>query len=116
MAGWSIAVQAFEVEQRAAGIAQFGCIGMGSQNGAVSRNIVGHKLTEDGPTSRGVTQGVGRVFDVSAIADTACPAKRVQELFVGLKRRQLREHPTIGCGAKRRVDRHFGSRRRQAMT
>ena len=60
---------------------------MASQNGTVSRNIVSHKLAEDGPTSGGVTEGIGRVITVTAIADTASATKRVQELLISLKRR-----------------------------
>ena len=56
MASRSIAVQAFKVELWAAGIVQFRRIGIGSQDGPVSRNIVSHKLAEDGPTSGCVTQ------------------------------------------------------------
>jgi hypothetical protein len=50
MAGRSIAVQTFKVELRAARIVQFRRIGIRSQDGAVSRNIVSHKLAEDRPT------------------------------------------------------------------
>src|SRR5262249_35741906 len=51
IADWSIAVQAFKVELRTAGIAQVRRISMGSQNGPVSRYIMSHKLAEDRPTS-----------------------------------------------------------------
>jgi hypothetical protein len=85
MAGRPVAIQAFEVELRSAGIVQFRRVGMGSQDGPVSRNIVGHKLAEDRPPSGGVRQGVGRVIDLSAIADAACATKRMQELLIGLK-------------------------------
>ena len=87
MAGRSVAVQTFKVELRAARIVQFRRVGMGSQDGPVSRNIVSHKLAEDGPTSRGVTQRVGGVIGISAIAETACATERTQELLIGLKRR-----------------------------
>jgi len=87
MAGGSIAVQAFKVELRAARIMQFRSISMGPQDGPVSRNIVSYKLAENGPASGGVTRRVGRVIDVTAIAETACATKRVQELLIGLKRR-----------------------------
>jgi len=56
------------------------------QNGPVSRNVVGHKLAEDGPTGGGVPQGVGGVFDVAAIAKPACAAESMQELLIGFKR------------------------------
>jgi hypothetical protein len=39
----------------------------------------------------------------------------VQELLIGLKRWQLGKHPTASCGAKRCIDCHLGSRRRQAV-
>ena len=54
MAGQSIAVQAFKIEWRAARIAQFPRIRMGSQDGPVSRNIVRHELAENRPPSGGV--------------------------------------------------------------
>ena len=85
MAGRSVAVERFKIELRASGIAQFRCIRMGSQNRSVSRYIVSHKLAEDRPTGRGVSQGVGSVIDVSAIAEAACATERVQELLVSLK-------------------------------
>src|SRR5215471_1784870 len=54
MASRSIAVQAFKIELRAARIVQFRRIGMRSQDGPVSRNVVSHKLAEDRPTSGSV--------------------------------------------------------------
>ena len=86
MAGRSIAVQAFKIEWRAARIAQFPRIRMRSQDGPVSRNIVSYKLAENGPASCGVTQGIGRNIDVSAIADTPCATQRAQKLFIRLIR------------------------------
>jgi hypothetical protein len=74
MAGRSVAVQAFKVELRAAGIVQFRRIGMRSQRGPVCRDIVRHKLAEDRPTRGGVPQRIGRVIDVPAIANSACTA------------------------------------------
>jgi hypothetical protein len=88
---------------------------MALQNGPVSRNVVSHKLAEDGPTGGGVTQGIRGVFDISAVADATCTTKRVQELLIGLKRWQLGKHSTVSCRAKRCIDCHFGSRRRQAV-
>jgi hypothetical protein len=85
MAGRSVAVQAFKVELRAAGIVQFRRMGMGPQGGPVGRNIVSHKLTEDRPASGSVPQRIGRVINISTIADTACSTKRVQEFLIGLK-------------------------------
>ena len=99
MARRSVAVQAFKVELRAASILQFRRIGMGSQNRPVSRNIVSNKLAKDGPTCGGITQGIGRVIDLSDIAETACAAERVQELLIRLKRRQLGKHSSIACRA-----------------
>src|SRR5580700_8249434 len=87
MAGRSVAVEAFKIELRTARIVQLRGIGMALQNGPVSRNVVSHKLTEDRPTGGGVTQGIGGVFDISAIADTTCAAESMQELLIGLKRR-----------------------------
>ena len=58
---------------------------MGPQRGPVGCNIVSYKLTEDRPTSGSLPQRIGRVVDVSAIADTACATKCVQELLIGLK-------------------------------
>jgi hypothetical protein len=72
---------------------------MGSQNRSVSRNIVSHQLAEDRPASGGVTQGVGRVIDITAIAETPCAAERVQKLLIGLKRLQVGKHPSIVCAA-----------------
>src|ERR1700722_4364145 len=115
MAGRSVAVEAFKIELRAARIVQPRDIGVALQNGPVSRNVVSHKLAEDGPTGRGVTQGIGGVLDISAIADTACAAESMQESLIGLKRWQLGKHPSVTYGAKRGIDCHFGSRRRQAM-
>ena len=115
MASRSVAVEAFKIELRAARIVQPLGIGMALQNGPVSRNVVRHKLAEDGPTGGGVTQGIRGVFDISAVADATCTTKRVQELLIGLKRWQLGKHPTVSCGAKRCIDCHFGSRRRQAV-
>jgi hypothetical protein len=89
---------------------QFRRTGMGLQNRPVSRNVVSHKLAEDGPTRGGVTQGVGRVI-VSAIAETACAAELVQVLLIRLKRRQFGKHSNIGCRAKRCIDCPAGSRR-----
>ena len=94
MAGRSVAVEGFKIELRAASIVQFRGIGMGSQNGPVSRYVVSHKLAEDGPTGGGVSQGVGSVIDVSAIAETACATERVQELLIGLKRWKFGKHPS----------------------
>src|SRR5215469_6100052 len=88
---------------------------MRSQNGPISRYIVSHELAEDRPTSSGVAQGVGRIIDISAIAETARAAKRVQELLVGLKRRQGGKHPSISCSAKGGIDCHSRSCRRQAV-
>jgi hypothetical protein len=85
MADRSVAVQAFKVELRAAGIVQFRRIGMGSQRGPVGRNIVSYKLTEDRPTSGSLPQRIGSVINISTIADTACATKCVQELLIGLK-------------------------------
>lgn len=115
MASRSVAVQAFKIELRSARIVEFRRIGMGSQDGPVSGNIVSYKLSEDRSTSRGVAQGVGRVIDVSAIAKAACATKSVQELLIGLKRRQLGKHPGISCWAKGRINWQSGSCRRQAV-
>ena len=60
---------------------------MALQNGPVSSEVVSYKLAEDGPTGGGVTQGVGCVFDVAAIAEPTCAPKSMQELFIGLKGR-----------------------------
>src|SRR5690349_17637038 len=99
MADWTVAIEAFKVMLRATRIAPFRGIGMGSQDGPVSRNIVSHKLTEDGPASRGGTQGLRRISNVSAIADTPGTTKRVQELLIGLKRREIGKLPRVTCGA-----------------
>jgi hypothetical protein len=56
-------------------------------------------LAEDLPTSSAVGKGVGRVIEVTAIADTASATERVQELLIGLKRRKLGKHSSIVCGA-----------------
>jgi hypothetical protein len=72
-------------------------------------------LAEDRPTGGGVTEGVRRAFDVAAIAEAACAAESMQELLIGLKRWQFGKHPTVSCGAKRCIDCHVGSRRRQAV-
>ena len=85
MAGWAVAIEAFKVKLWATRIAQFRGIGMGSQDRPVSRNIVSHELTEDGPASRSVPQGLRRIRNVSAIADTAGTAQGVQELLISLK-------------------------------
>jgi len=85
MTGRSVTVQAFKIELRAARIEQFPRIRMGSQDGTVSRNIVSYKLAQNGPASCGVTQGIGRIIDVSAIADPPCATQRAQKLFIRLK-------------------------------
>src|SRR5215471_6204065 len=88
---------------------------MGSQNGPVSRYIMSHKLAEDRPTSRGVSQGLGGVVGRSAIAETACATERVQELLIGLKRRELGKHPSVVRGASGCIDCRSSARRRQAV-
>src|SRR5271154_469445 len=89
---------------------------MGSQSGSIRGYIVSHKLTKNRPASRRVSQGVRRVIDVSAITDTACASEGVQELLIGLKLRQLREHPRISSWAKWRIDCYFRSCGRQTVT
>jgi hypothetical protein len=116
MSSWSVAVQAFKVELRTAGVAQGRRIGMGSQNGSVSRYIVSHKLAEDRPSRRGVSQVGGRVMGVSAIAETARATERVQELLIALKRREFGKHPGVVRGANRCIDWHFGSCRRAVIS
>jgi hypothetical protein len=115
MADWSVAVQAFNVELRTTGIAQVRRIGMGSQNGPVSRYIMSHKLAEDRPTSGALFQRSGRVVGRSAFAETACATYRVQELLIGLKRRELAKHPTVGCRANGCIDCRSNACRRQAV-
>ena len=83
--GRSVAVQVLKVELRASSIAQLRCVRMRSQNGPVSRYIMSHKLAKDRPTGRGVSQRVGSVLDISAIAEAACTTKRVKELLISLK-------------------------------
>jgi hypothetical protein len=89
---------------------------MSSQSGSIRRYIVSHKLTKDRPTSRCVSQAVGRVIDISAITETARASEFVQKLFIGSKRRKLGKHPRIGRWAKRGINRYFGSCERQAVT
>jgi hypothetical protein len=87
MASGSVAIQALKVELRASRVVQLRRIGMGSQCGPVSRNIMSNKLPENRPTSGGAAQGVGSVLSVSTIAEASRATKGVQELLIGLKRR-----------------------------
>src|ERR1700760_1366285 len=89
---------------------------MGLQDGSIRSDIVSYKLTKNRPASRSVSQGVSRVINVSAITETACASEGVQELLIGLKLRQLTEHPRIRGWAKGRIDRYFCSCGRQTMT
>ena len=116
MAGRSVAVQAFKVELRAAGIVQFRRIGMGSQRGPVCRDIVRHKLAKDRPTSRAISERTARIIDFPAIAKTTGSAERAKELLIRPKRWQLGKHPIIGCWANRCIDRYSGSRPCRTMT
>src|ERR1700760_3553429 len=116
MAGRSVAVQRFEVEFRTAGIVQFCRIGMRSQSGSIRSDIVSHKLPKNRPARRSVSQRVRRVINVSAITDTACTSEGMQELLIGLKFWQLREHSRVSSWAKGRIDCCFCSCRRQTVT
>jgi len=68
MADWAVAVKAFKVELRTAGIAQFCRIGMRSQHRPIGCYIVSYKLAEDRPPGSGISQMVRRVISVAAIA------------------------------------------------
>src|SRR5712671_1274282 len=87
---------------------------MRPQDRPVSRNIVSHKLTEDGPASGCVPQSLGRIIDVSTSTNAASTTQRMQELLISLKRREIGKHPCVTCGAEGSVDCHSGSHRRQA--
>src|SRR5271156_5512597 len=87
---------------------------MGSQNGPVSRYVVSHKLAEDRPSGRSVRQRGGSVIDVSAIAETAGAAERIQELLICIERRKFGKHTAIVRGPERRIDGYCGACRRQA--
>src|SRR5262249_47608499 len=109
MAGWSVAVQTFKVEMRTPGISQVGSIGMGPQDGSVSRYIVRKELPEDRPPRGALSQRVGSVVSCLTVTGTAGASECVQECLIRHKQWKPGKHPAITRWGSGGIDCYSGA-------
>src|SRR5439155_19837201 len=100
----TVAVQAFEVQLRGAGVAQRARTDMAVERRSIGRDVMGDELTKDRPAGGDTAERSRCIGEIAAVAQSPSATEGVKKRLVGCERREVRQHTRISggpeCGIK----------------